>query len=543
MLTPLKIRLTLLALLSTAPALLAQPKPPELMPGMGSLHHPIATASADAQRYFDQGLTFVYAFNHEQAIRDFRHAAELDPASPMPWWGVALAAGPHYNETDIDRAREKSAYEAIQRAKQLAANGPAYERAYVEALAQHYSNDPNADLKELAEKYRDAMRDLAARYPDDLDAATLYAESIMDLHPWKLWSSDGKPAEGTEDAIAVLESVLRRDPNHIGANHYYIHAVEASPHPERALPSAERLGILVPAAGHLVHMPAHIYERTGFYDLARTANERGAADDRAFIQQTSATGGIYDMHYFSHNLHFLAQACMMTNNYACAHQAADQLAAHVSPGVKNVAMLERYLLVQHYVLARFSRWDEILAAPAPDASLLIDSAIWHFARGLAFVGKNDLSRASGERQALAAIISRLPEGMPLVLNSAAQVLNLALTSLDARILEAKGDRDAAIRDWEKAVGIQDALNYEEPSAWYYPARESLGGAFLRSGNFAAAELIFRDDLQLYPRNPRSLFGLWQSLKAQNKSAEAELVHQQFDAAWKSADVRLTIGDL
>jgi tetratricopeptide (TPR) repeat protein len=539
----MKIRLTLFALLFTSPAVLAQWKPPELMPGMGSLHHPIATANVDAQRYFDQGLTFVYAYNHEEAIRDFRHAAELDPTSPMPWWGVALAAGQSYNETHTDPAREKSAYEAILRAKQLAADGPANERAYVEALAQRYSNDPSADLEKLAVKYRDAMRDLAARYPDDLDAATLYAESIMVLHPWKLWSSDGRPAEGTGDAIAVLESVLRRDPNHVGANHYYIHALEASPHPERALPSAERLGIVVPAAGHLVHMPAHIYERAGFYDLARTANERGVADDRDYIQHTGASGGMYDMHYLSHNLLFLAQACIMTNNYDCAHQAADQLASHVSQEVKQMSMLEYFLPMQFYVLARFSRWNEILAAPAPDATLLIDSAIWHFARGLAFVGKNDLSKASGERQALAAIISGLPGGTRLGLNTAAQVLNLALTSLDARILEAKGDRDAAIRDWKIAVGVQDALNYAEPPDWYYPVRESLGGAFLRSGNFAAAELIFRDDLQHYPRNPRSLFGLWQSLKAQNKSVEAELVHQQFDAAWKHADVSLEIGDL
>src|SRR5262249_43528995 len=274
----------------------AETKPATLVAGMGTLHHPIATTSAEAQKFFDQGLTFVYAFNHDEAIRSFRRAAELDPASPMPHWGIALALGPNIN-LDVDPERELAAYEEAQRAKALAAAAPAAERAYVDALVQRYSNDPRADLKILAVRYKDAMRDVVRRYPDDLDAAALYTESLMDLHPWQLWSADGKPTEGTEEIVAVLESVLKRDSMHIGANHYYIHAVEASKTPARALPSAKRLDPLVPAAGHLVHMPAHIYMRTGDYDAAVAANAKAADVDRKYIAETKAEG-VYPLMYY-----------------------------------------------------------------------------------------------------------------------------------------------------------------------------------------------------------------------------------------------------
>lgn len=540
------------ALLLCAAVVWAQPdhssmtskkRPAAIIAGLGDVHHPIHTKVLDAQQFFDQGLALIYAFNHEEAARSFRRAAELDPASPMPYWGIALAVGPNYNDTDIDHEREKTAYEAIQKARQLAVTAPPRERDYVEALAHCYSKDPQADLKKLAGDYRAAMKQLTARYPDDLDAAALYAASIMNLHPWDLWTLEGKPADGTEEIVAVLQSVLRRDPAHLGANHFYIHAVEASPHPELALASARRLETAAPAAGHLAHMPAHIYERIGNYDGAVQANRAAIKADRAFIQSAGTEGGLYDLMYYSHNLHFLALACSMEGNFACARDAAEKLVAHVEPQAKQMTMLEWFLPMQPWVLARFNRWDEILKSPAPDAELLIDTALWHYARGLAYVGGHDLAKMDEERKTLAAAIPKLPEGTPFGFNSAAAVLNLALNALDARMAEARGDRKTAITLWKKAAALQDALHYDEPPDWYYPVRESLGGALFRDHQYAEAEKVFREDLLHNPGNPRSLFGLWQTLKAQNRTADADSAHQKFLAAWKNADVQLQEKDL
>src|SRR6267154_5563679 len=284
-------------------------KPVTIMSGLGSWHHPVSTNKPEAQRFFDQGLSLVFAFNHDEAVRSFKRAAEIDPEMAMAWWGVALALGPNINQA-VDLAHEEAAYDAAQKASALAKNKPEGERAYIEALAKRYSLDPKSDLKKLAVTYKNAMGELSRKYPDDLDAATLYAESMMDLRPWQLWNADGKPAEGTEEIVAVLESVLKRNPNHPGAIHYYIHTVEASPNPDRALAYASRLAQLMPMAGHLVHMPAHIYERTGDYEAAARSNEDAAAADRAYL--TNAGGpGIYGLMYYSHNLHFLAIAYTM----------------------------------------------------------------------------------------------------------------------------------------------------------------------------------------------------------------------------------------
>jgi tetratricopeptide (TPR) repeat protein len=285
---------------------ISDPKPASLMTGLGSHHHPVATGNAEAQRFFDQGLTLVYAFNHEEAIRSFKRAAELDPQLAMAHWGIALALGPNIN-LDVDPAREKAAYEAVRKALSMSAKAPENERAYIEALAKRYSIEPGADLKRLAVDYKNAMGELSKRYPDDLDAATLYAESMMNLRPWQLWSKDGLPAEGTLEIVAVLESVLKRNPNHIGAIHYYIHAVEASPNPEKALHYVAKLPAQVPAAGHLVHMPAHIYVRTGDYESAAQSNQEAAEADQTYIRMSGAQG-VYPLMYYNHNLHFLAHA-------------------------------------------------------------------------------------------------------------------------------------------------------------------------------------------------------------------------------------------
>jgi len=516
-------------------------RPAELMPGLEHHHHPIATTKPEAQRFFDQGLMLDYGFNHDEAVRSFRRAAEINPKSPMPLWGIALAEGPNYN-MDVDPQKEKTAYEAIQKALSLAANAPENERAYVEALATRYSSDPKADLKKLAVDYKNAMGELAGRYPDDLDAATLYAESMMDLHPWQLWTKDAKPAEDTEEIISVLEAVLQRDPEHVGANHYYIHALEASPHPERALPSARMLETLVPAAGHLVHMPSHIYIRTGNYDAAARSNEAAVKADQYYLEATKTQDSLYGLMYYSHNLHFLAAALMMEGRYMDARKAADDLVDNVEPYVRDMPMLEWFMPMPTFVLVRFHRWDEVVKSLEPNRKLTLTNALWHAAQGQARAAMADVKRAELERATLASAIAREPANVPFGFNSASTILNLAAATLDARISSAKDDRKAAIEYWKKAVEIQDGLNYDEPPDWYYPVRESLGGALFLDGQYEEAENVFRADLARNPRNGRSLFGLLQSLKAQNKKVDAEWVEQSFRSAWRNADVELHIED-
>jgi hypothetical protein len=515
-------------------------RPATLMSGLGNLNHPIATRSPEAQQFFNQGLTFVYAFNHDEAIRSFRRAAELDPSAPLPHWGIALALGPNIN-LDVDPEREKAAYDAAQKAKSLSANAPANERAYIGALVRRYSNDPNADLKALAVEYKDAMREVARQYPDDLDAATLYAEALMDLRPWQLWSNDGKPAEGTEEIVAVLESVLKREPMHIGANHYYIHAVEASKTPARAQPSAQRLDTLVPNAGHLVHMPAHIYMRTGDYSAAVASNAKAAEVDRKYIEATKP-GGIYPHMYYNHNLDFLASAAMMTGQFAEASRAADQLVATATPAVAQMPMLEPFAAKKLYVLLRFAKWDEVLALPQPDQKLLLLTTLSHFGRGVAHAALGRADEAKREQRVYLEARQKISGDMDWGYNKAARVLVVTDNVLAARVAEAEKRLAPAIEAWRRAVAAEDLLSYNEPADWFYPTRESLGAALLRNANGADAERVFRDDLERNPKNARSLFGLWQSLAAQGRSADAAHAERDFKTAWQRADTDLKLSD-
>src|SRR6184192_1797400 len=346
---------------SAAPAKTNSASSPKLLPGLGEVHHPVSTKNQKAQAFFDQGLKLVYGFNHDEARKAFQRAAEIDPKLAMAWWGVALTLGPNYN-LPVDPEREKAGYDAVQKALALQENASDPERAYIDAVAVRYSNDPKADLHQLDVIYKDAMSKLAARYPDDLDAVTLYAESAMNLNPWHLWTADGKPAEGTEEIVRVLESVLKRDPNHLGANHYYIHAVEASPHPERALPSAARLEKLAPAEGHLAHMPSHIYARVGDHSASARCNEVAMAADKKFLSETHEEG-VYKLMYYSHNMHFLAFASCMNGNFAQAKEAAAKLVANVAPGVKAMPDLEGFLPTPMIVLCAFERWGDLIKSP------------------------------------------------------------------------------------------------------------------------------------------------------------------------------------
>jgi tetratricopeptide (TPR) repeat protein len=514
---------------------------PPLIPGMGNHHHPIATTSPEAQRYFDQGFDLVFGFNHEEAVRSFTRAAELDPKAAMPHWGIAWALGPNYN-VDVDDERSKQAYAAMADAVTLSKDGPANERAYIEAMAIRFSPDPKADRAALARKYADKMREITHRFPDDLDAATLYAESLMNLNAWKLWALDGKPAPGTEEIVAVLESVLARDPNHLGANHYYIHTVEASPNPARALASAARLDSMAPAAGHLSHMPAHIYARTGDQAGAARANMAGIKADREYLK-TAPADGFYGLAYYTHNLHFLADSEMMQGNLAQARQAAAEVAERLAPHTQMMPMVESMITMKTAVLLRFGRHDEILALAQPPADHPVEVAWWHFARGVALARTGKLDGATAERAALVDASAKVPNDALFGgtgLASAKDILGLATLVLDARLAQARGSQADAIRLWTSAVAAADKVPYDEPPVFYYPVRESLGAALLLGGKAEDAERAFREDLVRHPRNARSLFGLHESLVNQGKAEDAEWVKRAFDEAWKNADTTLTL---
>ncbi|HET9796014.1 MAG TPA: hypothetical protein VFS34_16305 [Thermoanaerobaculia bacterium] len=510
----------LLLLLAIGPA-----RAQELFSGVGAVHHAIATSSPEAQKYFDQGLAFAYGFNHDEAIRSFEKAAALDPKAAMPLWGIALALGPNIN-LDVDPDHEKKAFDAARKALALAASAPEPERAYVRAVARRYTDDPKGNLKARAEDYAAAMKDLVERYPDDLDAATLYAESLMDLRPWKLWKPDGTPEPGTEEIVSVLESVLKRDPSHLGANHYFIHAVEASGHPERAIGSAKRLETLAPASGHLVHMPAHVYMRTGDYPGAIRANERAAEADRAYIARTHAEG-VYPAMYYNHNLQFLAAAAMMQGKRADAQKAADELAKNAAPIAREMPMAEFVVPMPLFVELRFADWNAVLAEPDP--GLPLAGAIRHFARAWAAAEKGDRAAADAEAAAFAQARRAVPPEATWGNNTGADALAVAAASLEARRAEIAGRGDA-LALWKKAVDLQDGLSYDEPPPWYRPLRESWGAALLRAGKAEEAEGVYRDDLRRNPKSPWSLAGLVASLEAQKRADDA----RGADAEWREA---------
>ncbi len=529
---------------SMAPAPAPTPVAAPLLQGLGSHRHPIQTASPEAQKYFDQGVALLYGFNHEEAFRSFERAAALDPKATMPRWGMALALGANYNDPEPEADRLKKAYAEVEAALALSAGAPENERIYVVALSRRYVADPaKADKAQLARDYAAAMKELSARYPDDLDAATMYAESLMNLHPWKLWKPDGTPGEDTLEIVAILESVLKRDPNHPGANHYYIHAIEASKEPQKALPSAARLETLVPSAGHLVHMPAHVYMRTGDYVAAEKSNAIAAEVDRDYIRATGVQG-MYRVMYYDHNLHFGSSAACMAGRHAAAKNAGDALFADVLPGVFEMQVLEGYLLQPAFVALRFQKWDEIARMPDPGPKLPLLRATWLYARAMAAAATGNVKKAETLREAFVIAQAALPaDSLAGPQNSGASLLAVASNVLDARIAAARGERNAAIASWVKAVAAEDALAYDEPPPWYYPVRESLGAALLADGKAAEAESVFREDLEIHPRNGRSLYGLWKSLEAQKKTADAACVQAQFEVAWKDADTPVRLEDL
>ncbi len=517
--------------------------PATLMEGLGSYHHKISTNVPQAQKFFDQGFTLSYAFNHAEAERSFREAARLDPSCAMCYWGIALVQGPNINMAMNDEA-VSPAYAAIQKAISLMNKASEKEQAYIKALATRYASTPVDDRTSLNVAYANAMRDVAKKYPDDLDAATLFAEALMDVHPWDYYTKDTRaPQPWTAEIVSTLESVMKRNQNHPGANHFFIHAVEASKDPERGLPMAERLNVLVPAAGHLVHMPAHIYIRTGNYRKASAANEKAINSDNEYLAGCHAPGP-YSAAYVPHNHHFLSSSATLEGNSKLAMEAANNTRSKVDPKLmreKGNGVLQHFHMIPTYVMIRFGKWNEILKTPAPDKALVYPNGVYHYARGIAYVRTGKLEEAKKELQAVTEIAANpvLKEVTLFDINSTVDLMHIARAHLAGEVAGASGDLNAALKHLNEAVQVEDNLTYDEPPPWNNPTRHYLGAILLKAKKPVEAEKVYRDELTKFPKNGWSLIGLRQSLEAQGKTKEAATVASDFEKAWAGADVKLT----
>lgn len=509
-----------------------------LFDDLGEWHRAV-TANADAQRFFDQGLRLTYGFNHDEAARSFARGAELDPSCAMCFWGAALVLGPNYNVPMLpDRA--KAAWDAVERARTLAPSVKPVERALIEALARRYKGpeplDPVA-MGPLSAAYADAMRDVAQKYVDDADVQVLYAESLMDLAPWKLWSLDGKAAPGTDAIVTTLQGVIAKHPDHPGANHYYIHAVEASPHPELGVEAAERLPSLMPGAGHVVHMPAHIFQRVGRYADASAANSRAIEVDLAYMRKTTPPG-YYPM-YLGHNYGFLAFSASMEGRRADSLAAARQSAKAIPPGMIDMMPgMDFFVAEPLLAMVRFGRWDELLAEPRPDQKYPVLTGFWLHGHGMALAAKGRWAEAESDLKALLGLAEKAPADLTAGNNQAKDVFVVAARVLEARLATAQ-KKPNALSLWADATAEADRLAYSEPDDWFYPVRHLEGAALMAAGKAKEAEAVYREDLKRHPHNGWALFGLWQALAKQNKLVQAADVKEEFDKAWQRADFALT----
>ena len=508
--------------------------------GLGDHHHKISTQNTETQKFFDQGVNLLFGFNHAEAIRSFREAARLDPDCAMCWWGVAFALGPNINLPMPDDA-VAPAWAALQRAKALEAKASPEEQAWVDALAARYSQDPKADRHALDEAFAKAMGELWRAHPDDLDAGTFYAEAMMDTQPWDYWELDGQTPKGhASDIVATLESILQREPDHPGALHLYIHAVEATTTPQRAEAAADRLLKLMPGAGHIVHMPSHIYYRVGRYADAARVNEMAAKVDEDYIAACKAQG-YYPAGYYGHNIHFLWTSSEMEGRYQAAIDAARRLMKAVEPYsiAAQVPQAELYGFTPVVTELRFEKWAAVIAEPPPPKALVIDRAVDLYAKGVAYAATGDPKKAQAERDELAAVLAVSDfgrydaAGMP-----GKQMTILALQLLDGEIARAHGDLEAAVEHFRAAYDLQRNLPYTEPPWWHQPVAHVLGAALLEAHRPAEAEKVYRESLAFYRGDGWALFGLAQALQAEGKTAEAADVRRQFEAAWARADVKL-----
>jgi len=510
-----------------------------LFDDLGEHGYSISTTNPLSQKYFNQGLNMAYGFNHHEAVRAFKEAARLDPGCAMCYWGQALALGPNINKA-MDDADVSAAYTAAQLALQESTEAAPVERALILALTKRYDAQSNEKRVQMDEAYANEMRSVAEEFPDDLEVQTLFAESLMDLMPWDYYEADGTPKPATIEVIDALESVLAKNPDHPGAIHFYIHTVEATDSPERAEPYADRLRTLVPGAGHLVHMPAHIFLRVGRYADASKANELAAAADQSYINQCKAQG-FYPATYYPHNIHFLWYTSAMEGRRDTSIEAAKTLY-----GVLPLDQVEQFKEVEYFVpipllaYARFGEWDSILGEAAPPETWPYASAMWHYTQGLAHIAKGNPDKADAELAAIDAILAGdLIDTREILFVLGRSNSAVARAELAARIELARGNSESGIALLRAAIEKEDALPYVEPPYWYYPIRQRLGAVLLETNAPEEAEAVFRRDLEIYKHNGWSLFGLQQSLQAQGRTDEADEVRAKFDAIWQSADTRLT----
>lgn len=530
----LPVALAALALLQPCADALAA----RLLPGMGSHRRAVSTVSRDAQRWFDQGLVLAMSFNHDEAIRSFAEAARLDSGCAMAWWGIALANGPHINNPAMSEQQSRDAWAALGRAMAMRGKASPVERALIEALATRYADPPPADRRALDEAYAAAMREVWRAHPADADVGVLFAEALMDLRPWDLWKADGSPQPGTEEVTATLEAVLRRAPKHPGANHLWVHLVEASPNPERGVAAADRLRTLVPGAGHMVHMPAHIYSRVGRWADAAEANVRAIEADRRY-RELSPRQGFYSV-YMAHNRHFLSWAAQMEGRSEVALRAAREMIANFPEDFvrESAFFADGYMNVELETLMRFGRWEELLSVPEPPDYLPITRAFRHFARGTAFAALGRLEEADRAQADFRAAVGRVTDEMIVGNNPARLVLAIAEHQLAGEILNRRGDVDGAVRELREGARLEDTLRYNESPDWLLPVRHALGAVLVRAKRWSEAEAAYREDLARNPENGWSLWGLARALRAQERIAEAGAVEARFRRAWKRADVSL-----
>ena len=540
------LRASIVFALAVISAACSKPPAPTvpLYDNLGSHAHAITTSSPEAQNYFNQGLRLSYAFNHGEAIRAFKQAIALDASCAMCFWGVAFAAGPNIN-APITEPAAIEAYQAIEQAKKLAANVSERERAYIDALSKRYVADPRAARPPLDAAYAAAMRDLARRFPDDLDASTLFAQSLMDTAPWNYWNLDGSPREFTNEVLAALESVLNRQADHAGAIHLYIHAVEASPNPGRAEAYADKLAGLMPGAGHIVHMPAHIYLRTGRYRDASLANQHAAKVDESYFQGDRAPDNMtYDIGYYTHNIHFFVASAAMEGRRADALKAAEELRSKMHADMLRDAamggMVQHFHLTPLFVKLRFGMWNEILADDGPPADLAYMRAMWYAARGMALAARKEIAGAEREHAEVLQLKDR-PELKSMFIssvNTAYSIVAIADQLLQADIARARGMVREARSFLASASDLEDRLTYMEPPDWPIPVRQLQGAALLEAGRADEAEAAFTADLKKFPENGWSLSGLHASLDRQGKQADAAAVRARLERVWSGADTAL-----